>query len=107
MNRTDKHQVVRHYVKCYDMLIQLAEECNELSAAILKYLRKDRNENPTPLSEDEIQKRIEEECTDVTLCLDVMGRLYVDDKLYDEKLDRWINRLSEKEKLVLEDLTND
>lgn len=98
MNRVEKFKAIRHQVSCYDMLIQLAEECNELSAAILKYVRKDRNANPTPLSEQEIFDRIETECTDVTICLDVMGRLYVDEDLYDEKLGRWLDRLSGKER---------
>lgn len=51
------------------VLEQCAEECVELSHACLKGARKLRNENPTPVSEDDIKNNIVEEAADVLLCI--------------------------------------
>lgn len=72
---------------------QLAEECVELAHACQKKARKLRGENPTPIEMYEIDERVEEEFTDVSLVsglLDIHPNL----KLYWEKYDRWCKRLS-------------
>jgi len=70
---------------------QLAEEASELAQAALKKSRKLRGENYTPKSMEEIDKALEEEVTDVDLCLDVLN-LAGSSELRSKKLDRWINR---------------
>lgn len=50
------------------MLEQLAEESVELAKAALKYARVLRGENPTPITEVEAEKALEEEYTDVITC---------------------------------------
>lgn len=44
---------------------QLAEECNELAKAALKYARILRGENPTPVTRTEAMEAISEEWSDV------------------------------------------
>ena len=80
-----------------DALVQLGEECSELSAIVFKLIRKIDETNPTPLSFSEINQRVDEEVTDVMLCLDVIGGDFGDMELYRKKLDRWVKRLEEKE----------
>ena len=46
-------------------LLQLGEECAELSAAIFKLLRKTETDNPTPKSLDEVRENLIEEIEDV------------------------------------------
>lgn len=70
---------------------QLAEEASELAQAALKKARKIRGENYTPKSMEEIDRNLEEEVTDVDLCLDVLN-LVGSSELRSKKLDRWINR---------------
>ncbi len=75
-------------------LEQMAEECAELTQALLKKARKLRNENYTPKSMEEINYSIEEEFTDVMLCartLDIHENPYITK----DKLERWIKRLTE------------
>ena len=73
---------------------QMAEECSELSKALLKKARKLRNENITPMSYAEINENLIEEYTDVTLCSMVLS-LSPDPIILSEKLDRWIFRNGE------------
>jgi len=72
---------------------QLAEECGELAHACLKKARKIRGENPTPLTENDIDDMIEEEFTDVMLVCNMLG-LSIDFGTYYKKIDRWADRLS-------------
>ena len=97
MNETEKVNYIRSKVSTTDMLVQVAEECNELSAAVLKLIRKLNKDNPTPKSEREIIASIQEEMTDVFLCIDVLGGMYIDKKQYNYKLNRWVERLKESE----------
>ena len=64
---------------------------------MFKLIRKIDETNPTPLSFSEINQRVDEEVTDVMLCLDVIGGVFGDMELYRKKLDRWVKRLEEKE----------
>lgn len=72
----------------------MAEECSELSKALLKKARKLRNENITPMSYSEINENLIEEYTDVSLCSMVLS-LSADPIILSEKLDRWIFRNGE------------
>lgn len=88
--------LIRDKLSNTDLLIQLSEECNELSAAITKLVRKIRDNNPTPKTLPEIEDSITEEMTDVVLCLDMLNGYYTDYKIYVDKLKRWVERLENK-----------
>lgn len=71
---------------------QLAEECAELAHASLKMARILRNENPTPLSEDQVYEQMSDEFTDVILCALDFG-LCLDYKQLLSKDKRWRTRI--------------
>ena len=73
---------------------QLAEECTELAKEALKCARIIRNENPTPVSISDAQKRLTEEFTDVILCAEDLN-LHADPAIRMAKFTRWYNRLEE------------
>lgn len=77
-------------------MIQLAEECSELSAIITKLVRKRYTSNPTPKCEDDIMDEIREEFTDVYICMDILRELYIDRQVYNSKIERWLHRLKER-----------
>lgn len=86
------------------LLEQTAEECVELAQACLKLARKLRDENPTPMSKEDILKNINEEMADVALCLDeIVDAGFVSyegvDFVIMQKRERWEKRVAEK-KLV-------
>lgn len=99
MNRSDidyiieKQAYIREHIGNTDLLIQIGEECAELSQAIFKLIRKINQSNPTPKTVDEINRDIEEELTDVQLCIDVIGGCYLNHSQYGAKLDRWVERI--------------
>lgn len=70
------------------MLEQMAEECSELTQALLKYARKLKNENPTPKSESEIKRNLIEEYSDVIQCARELG-LQPDEEQIEEKAERF------------------
>lgn len=72
---------------------QMAEECSELSHALLKKARKLRGENYTPSSTEQIEHDILEEFTDVLLCAKVL-HIEMDPFIFVEKLNRWALRVS-------------
>ena len=78
-------------------LMQLGEECAELSAAIFKLFRKTETDNPTPKSLDEIHDNLIEEIEDVVLSISVISERLRDRKIYESKLKRWVERLKECE----------
>ena len=77
------------------MLEQLAEEAAELSQAALKLARGIRNENPTPVTQGEAQKRLIEEWTDVYQCAMELN-LTVDWSQIHEKQRRFEQRWEEE-----------
>ena len=82
------------------LLEQTAEECNELAKACLKLSRKFRNENPTPLTFDEIADNLNEEIADISLCIEELRQAKVIDpqtieSIYAAKEKRWYERLKE------------
>ena len=95
MTEKEKQAYIREHIGNTDLLIQIGEECAELSQAIFKLIRKINDSNPTPKTVDEINRDIEEELTDVQLCIDVIGGCYLNHSQYGAKLDRWCERISE------------
>ena len=97
VSETERYKMlIRDKLSNTDLLIQLSEECNELSATITKLVRKIRDNNPTPKTLPEIEDSITEEMTDVILCLDMLNGYYTDYKIYTMKLKRWAERLENK-----------
>ncbi len=96
----DSLKVIINKVSYEDRLLQLAEECNELSQAILKWYRATSNTNP-PAENVDVFKNLYEELADVRLCL----KTVVDDTATKEivqenenyKLKRWVKRLDERD----------
>lgn len=78
-------------------LLQLGEECAELSAAIFKLFRKKETDNPTPKSLEEIYENLIEEIEDVAVSISVISEYLRDKKVYEAKLKRWVERLKERE----------
>ena len=87
---------IRHRVSYAALLEQTAEECVELAHALLKEARYYRGENPTPMDIFDIKTNINEEITDVSLCTSLLG-LEADEKLFKQKVDRWLSRLDESD----------
>lgn len=82
---------IRELVTTPAILEQMAEECSELCQALLKKARRLRGENYTPMTLNEIDRNIIEEFTDVIVCANTLN-LSIDNDLYFEKLQRWVNR---------------
>lgn len=81
------------------LLEQTAEEACELAQACLKMARKLRDENPTPVSVEDIRENLQEEICDIKVCLSLIE---TETNITDarnitlamlEKLTRWQNRL--------------
>lgn len=92
-----------------DIYDQLAEECIEMAHACHKMSRYIRETNPTPLTEDEIYSKLDEELTDIYVCLDALSvRPAINEELAAFKAERWANRIlgtcpeSEEEKKLYE-----
>lgn len=75
------------------LLVQTAKECAELSKAVLELLNE---------PEAEILNNIIEKMIDVSICIDILdeiigcGKYF--DKIKEEKCNRWIERIEEKER---------
>lgn len=83
---------------------QLAEEASELAQAALKCARIIRGNNPTPKKYDEALLDLIEEYTDVTCAANVCN-VEANDYIYDQKLNRWINRILENCECLKDDTT--
>lgn len=83
--------IIRECISEASLYEQLAEECSELAQACIKKSRKLRGENYTPKTNEEIDRNIREEFTDIILVSDVL-RLHSDADLYYKKLRRWVDR---------------
>lgn len=89
-----------------ERLLQLAEECSELSKACLKARRAITKTNPTPKSTLECFQEITEEAADVLLCMHACGIVPDPENLAGNtmlntavfKYRRWIQRLDEEAK---------
>ena len=93
-----------------EVLCQLAEESTELAHAALKLRRAYDGSNPTPVSAADAYNAVLEEIADVSLALEVLGfnrplPLLEVQKIMNEKLERWVQRLEEKEAKCAEPAT--
>lgn len=76
-------------------LEQLAEEATELAQAALKYARKIRDDNPTPVDIYTLEANLKEEFTDVMLASDILG-LRIIASVYAFKIERWVDRIQNR-----------
>lgn len=84
------------------VLEQMAEEAAELCQAALKLARILRGENPTPVSEEDAALQVNGEMADVEVCADVLAEHGIIGhnvvwEIYNNKMERWLKRLEEKE----------
>lgn len=85
------------------LLLQLAEECSELSAVISKYLRKMYTYNVSSKSKDEILQDLRDELADVHVALDAVLEKFPEvSELYENKLTRWCERLKSADDAIFE-----
>ena len=93
-------EYIRDQIPEEELLVQLAEEASELAQAALKFHRVLDGRNPTPVRLSEAWANLQEEISDVFLCLTVLEINPVDQEYLvsmQQKLDRWVGRLREKE----------
>jgi NTP pyrophosphatase (non-canonical NTP hydrolase) len=91
---------IRDQIPEEELLVQLAEEASELAQAALKFHRVLDGRNPTQVRLSEAWANLQEEISDVFLCLTVLEINPVDQEYLvsmQNKLDRWVGRLREKE----------
>ena len=86
---------IRERVPAAALYEQLAEECVELAHAALKMARYLRNENPTPLTEEQIRDSLAEEASDVNGVAKILD-IKCEPSATNMKLSRWHDRLAER-----------
>lgn len=91
---------VSDYLSESDILLQLAEEAAELSAAAAKLARKLDGRNPTPKSEKDCWGALFEELADVDVCLAQIDpseeSIALIESIFDIKGKRWLKRLEQR-----------
>lgn len=93
-------EYIRDQIPDEELLVQLAEEAAELAQAALKMHRVLDGRNPTPVRMSEAWANLQEEVADVLLSLRVLDIRIADHEYWasmEEKLERWVGRLREKE----------
>lgn len=95
-------QYIREKVPQAELLAQLAEEASELAQAALKLRRVYDGTNPTPVKRTDAFDNLLEEIADVRLSLLILQmdeRAYLQEyqKIMDNKLHRWADRLHKAE----------
>lgn len=98
MDMMGKIAYVKDHVSKRSLYGQLAEEACELAQAAMKGFRKYSIDNPTPVSSREVLERLREEAADIMICLDALGVDAASVEVmthYNQKLDRWVERLKE------------
>lgn len=93
---------INDYLTTPDLLCQLAEEASELAQAALKLKRAMEGTNPTPKSVEECVANVDEEISDVSLLVDLLGynkreHLLSQGRVAQRKAERWLKRLEEAE----------
>lgn len=90
--------LIRSYLRDDEILAQMAEEAAELSQACLKLRRAIRQDNPTPVPQENAINDLAEEWADVALCMSLLGKKYIPDpelvqRSISYKAQRWADRL--------------
>lgn len=95
--RECKIKLVQKELRQYEILIQLAEECNELAQACLKIVRWG-TPNLTNKTAKELDSDFMEELADVQLCMEMLPEFVIEETEINEikeyKLNRWVQRLN-------------
>lgn len=89
-------RIIHDRLPKFVVLMQLAEECAEVSKAALKLARIYQGENPTPVTEEEAIMMLNEEVADFFVCCSCIEEIDWDvvSSIYDEKMKRWATRLA-------------
>lgn len=93
MNLDEK---IKQHIPQDELLVQLAEECAELSQAALKLRRALTGINPTPVTAEEARKNLVEETADVYNVLGLLLDAVDNAEIYSiirRKRERWLKRL--------------
>lgn len=89
-------EYIIEHVSEHRLYEQLAEECCELAQAALKMSRYLQKEDSVAMTEEEIYSKLDEEMTDVHVCMDTLyRRLTIDTELAAKKVARWKSRIDE------------
>lgn len=100
----EKDEAILDYLGEGEILCQLAEEAAELGKAALKYRRAcGHTRNVTPVTRKEAFNNLLEEIADVRVCLSLLGleggtAAFAVERIANQKIDRWYNRLVEQKK---------
>lgn len=87
-------EYVRNHLSEHRLYEQLAEECCELAQVALKMSRYLQDEDSVAMTEKEINNKLDEEMTDIFVCLDALThRPNIDMELAAKKANRWKNRI--------------
>ena len=95
-------ETIKRHLPEEELLLQLAEECAELSQAALKLRRALTGINPTPIAEDEARGNLLEEAADVYCVLGLMLGHEEHAEIYGiikRKKERWAGRLEGKQEV--------
>lgn len=100
MAQEENIRTIKEKLYTVDIILQLAEEASELSAAAAKWVRIVDGRNPTPVGYSEAWFNLLEEISDVQNCIDCI--LCTKDRaivqaMAKSKLTRWAERLQKKE----------
>ncbi len=100
----DNISFVQNKISQKSILLQLAEECNEVAQQAIKLVRIYIGENPTPVTASEASEKLQEEIADFCACLDCLSGVNYDriNDIKQKKLERWRNRLENAEKKKVE-----
>lgn len=89
-------QYIQTHLPEHRIYEQLAEECCELAQAALKMSRYLQRRDRVGLAKDDIEAKLDEEITDVFLCLDTLKLPpKVDMKIAGYKANRWRTRIED------------
>ena len=96
--RECKIELVQKELRQDEILIQLAEECNELAQACLKIVRYGTPNLPNKTAK-ELDSDFMEELADVQLCMEILPEFVIGEEaeiseIKEYKLNRWVQRLN-------------
>lgn len=101
--RESLHGYIRERVPEGELMALVAEEATELAQAALKLRRSCglAKNNPTPMTKEEAYRKLREELSDLDTALEILYPTLREEPqyhtTYDMKLERWADRLGERE----------